>query len=152
MITCHSIIDCAGHLIDKSDDISFRSGKRKRNRCKLYQITHLCSQTNITMRSKILGQYQMEHRQIYPAAGYVEHCPLEILKNTLTCIAKALSVYEESCPGGKLMISSIGLTNQRETTIGTQHSRSSHALSLPHHLNSLEPIYWSAISQRHRVE
>ena len=33
---------------------------------------------------------QMEHRQIYPQPGWVEHDPLEIWRNTQTVVAEAL--------------------------------------------------------------
>ena len=33
---------------------------------------------------------QMEHRQIYPQPGWVEHDPLEIWRNTQSVIAEAL--------------------------------------------------------------
>ena len=56
---------------------------------------------------------QMEHRQIYPQPGWVEHDPLEIWRNTQTVIAEALR-------GADLThrdLAAIGITNQRETTL-----------------------------------
>lgn len=56
---------------------------------------------------------QREHRQFYPAAGWVEHDPAEIWRNQL-------SVAEEALAGARLSardISGLGITNQRETTI-----------------------------------
>src|SRR5262249_18017689 len=56
---------------------------------------------------------QMEHRQIYPQPGVVEHDPLEIWRNTQSVIAEALRranlTYRD--------IAAIGITNQRETTL-----------------------------------
>ena len=37
-----------------------------------------------------VASHQMEHKQIFPQAGFVEHDPLEILKNTnchIPCIS-----------------------------------------------------------------
>ena len=56
---------------------------------------------------------QMEHRQIYPQPGWVEHDPLEIWRNTQAVIAEALR-------GADLThrdLAAIGITNQRETTL-----------------------------------
>src|SRR3954467_13493610 len=56
---------------------------------------------------------QMEHRQIYPQPGWVEHDPLEIWHNTQTVIAEALG-------GAGLTprdLAGVGITNQRETTL-----------------------------------
>ncbi|MET0499005.1 MAG: glycerol kinase GlpK, partial [Steroidobacteraceae bacterium] len=56
---------------------------------------------------------QREHEQIYPRPGWVEHSPMEILRNTQDVIAQALTT------GGLAAkdIVSIGITNQRETTV-----------------------------------
>ena len=56
---------------------------------------------------------QMEHRQILPRAGWVEHDPLEILENARIVTEKALA------RAGLLPsdLHAIGLTNQRETTV-----------------------------------
>jgi glycerol kinase len=56
---------------------------------------------------------QMEHRQIYPQPGWVEHDPMEIWRNTQTVIAEALR-------GANLTardLAAVGITNQRETTL-----------------------------------
>jgi len=62
---------------------------------------------------EVLGVAQKEFRQIYPKPGWVEHNPTEILE---TQIAVAKEVIENARiePGE---IDSIGITNQRETTI-----------------------------------
>lgn len=55
----------------------------------------------------------MEHEQICPNPGWVEHNPEEIWKNTVICITQALEK-------GKLRasdLSAVGITNQRETTV-----------------------------------
>ncbi len=53
------------------------------------------------------------HRQIYPHAGWVEHDPHEIFENCVSAIAQ---VVEESGVD-KHEISSLALTNQRETAV-----------------------------------
>ncbi len=60
-----------------------------------------------------ITQDQNEHRQIFPQAGYVEHDPLEILRNTLAVFENALSKAGVS----QADIHAIGITNQRETTV-----------------------------------
>lgn len=54
-----------------------------------------------------------EHRQIYPQAGWVEHDPEEIWRNTLAVISEALS-QAGLHPG---QVAAIGVTNQRETSV-----------------------------------
>jgi len=56
---------------------------------------------------------QMEHKQIYPQAGWVEHDPMEIWARTQDVIKGALK------KGGVKAtdIAAVGVTNQRETTI-----------------------------------
>ena len=56
---------------------------------------------------------QLEHRQIYPQPGWVEHDPLEIWQNTELIIREALQVAGASAKD----IAAIGITNQRETTL-----------------------------------
>lgn len=56
---------------------------------------------------------QLEHEQIFPQAGWVEHNPVEIWNNTRTVIAEALATGGL----GKDDLAAIGITNQRETTV-----------------------------------
>ncbi|WP_262027473.1 glycerol kinase GlpK [Microvirga sp. Mcv34] len=61
----------------------------------------------------IVSVGQKEHEQIYPAAGHVEHDPLEIWRNTQEVIRQALDKK-----GLKPRdLAAIGITNQRETTL-----------------------------------
>ncbi len=61
----------------------------------------------------IAGVDQMEHEQIFPKPGWVEHDPVEIWNNTCTVIKGALE--KSNITGDK--IAAIGITNQRETTV-----------------------------------
>jgi glycerol kinase len=56
---------------------------------------------------------QMEHRQIFPQPGWVEHDPAEVLTNTDRVIEEALR------KGGlsRSDLTTVGITNQRETTL-----------------------------------
>ncbi|MDR0365639.1 MAG: glycerol kinase GlpK, partial [Bifidobacteriaceae bacterium] len=56
---------------------------------------------------------QMEHRQIYPQPGWVEHDPIEIWDNTRQVVAVALAKAQLD----EQSIAAVGLTNQRETTV-----------------------------------
>jgi glycerol kinase len=56
---------------------------------------------------------QMEHRQIYPHPGWVEHDPLEIWRNTQMVVADALG----SAGLHRHDLAAVGITNQRETTL-----------------------------------
>jgi glycerol kinase len=64
-------------------------------------------------QGEIVSSDQKEHEQIYPKAGWVEHDPAEIWRNTQTVIRGALAKKGLS-PAD---IVSVGVTNQRETTI-----------------------------------
>ena len=62
---------------------------------------------------KVVGQHQLEHRQIMPHAGWVEHDASEIWDKTQEVISGALK--QANILGSDL--SAIGITNQRETTV-----------------------------------
>ena len=62
---------------------------------------------------RIVSKAQFEFEQIYPKSGWVEHDPYEILDSQLRSLSVALT-------NGKIKpeeIATIGITNQRETTI-----------------------------------
>ena len=61
---------------------------------------------------EIVSMHQLEHRQIYPKPGWVEHDPVEIRDKTFEVIKTAL---KKACIDSE-ELSGIGITNQRETT------------------------------------
>ena len=61
----------------------------------------------------IVGMAQQELKQIYPAAGWVEHDPTDIAGSAVGVIAEAL--IRANIVIGDL--AAIGITNQRETTV-----------------------------------
>ena len=61
----------------------------------------------------IVSSGQMEHEQIFPQAGWVEHDPAEIWNNTREVIASALSKANLT----RHDIAAVGITNQRETAV-----------------------------------
>jgi glycerol kinase len=61
----------------------------------------------------IVTESQIEHEQIYPRPGWVEHDPVEVWRNTQTVVAAALRNGGLK-PGD---LAAIGITNQRETTV-----------------------------------
>lgn len=62
---------------------------------------------------KVVGQHQLEHRQILPQAGWVEHDASEIWNRCKEVIIGALK--QADILGSDL--AAIGITNQRETTV-----------------------------------
>ncbi|QHO70163.1 glycerol kinase GlpK [Marisediminicola antarctica] len=61
----------------------------------------------------IVATGQLEHEQIFPKAGWVEHDPMEIWNNTREVIGQALSKANLT----RHDIASVGITNQRETAV-----------------------------------
>ena len=64
-------------------------------------------------KNNIVSSAQLEHRQIFPKPGWVEHNPEEIWANTDKVIRGALE--KAGLRGDEL--SAVGITNQRETII-----------------------------------
>ena len=61
----------------------------------------------------VVASAQLEHRQILPRAGWVEHDPLEIWSNVREVVSIALSRADLTHES----IEAVGITNQRETTV-----------------------------------
>jgi glycerol kinase len=62
---------------------------------------------------QVVGVDQMEHEQIYPKAGWVEHDPMEIWARTQDVVKGGLKKAGVNAND----IAAVGVTNQRETTI-----------------------------------
>jgi len=62
---------------------------------------------------KEVAKHQLEHEQILPQAGWVEHNPTEIWERTSAVIQSALQ--KANLHAGDL--AAVGVTNQRETTV-----------------------------------
>lgn len=62
---------------------------------------------------RVRSSHQIEHRQIFPKAGWVEHDPEEIWRNTREVVAGALARGDINSS----QIAACGITNQRETTV-----------------------------------
>jgi glycerol kinase len=60
-----------------------------------------------------VGRHQLEHEQIMPQAGWVEHNPVEIWERTSSVLQTAL--VKTGLKASDLV--ALGLTNQRETTV-----------------------------------
>jgi glycerol kinase len=60
-----------------------------------------------------VGRHQLEHEQILPRAGWVEHNPIEIWERTGSVLMSALNATNLSSKD----IVALGITNQRETTL-----------------------------------
>jgi glycerol kinase len=61
----------------------------------------------------VIALDQLEHQQIYPQPGWVEHDPIEIWQRTQSVIKSALQQANLSARD----LAAIGITNQRETTV-----------------------------------
>ena len=61
----------------------------------------------------VVSTGQLEHEQIFPRLGWVEHDPTEIWNNTREVIGQALSKANVT----RHDIAAVGITNQRETTV-----------------------------------
>ena len=62
---------------------------------------------------EVVAVDQVEHEQIFPRAGWVEHDPLEIWTNTRDVIGGALAKANLNSKN----IAAVGITNQRETAV-----------------------------------
>jgi glycerol kinase len=60
-----------------------------------------------------VGRHQLEHEQVLPRAGWVEHDPVEIWERTQTVIASTLARLRLQPTD----LAALGITNQRETTV-----------------------------------
>jgi glycerol kinase len=64
-------------------------------------------------RGNVVGRHQIEHQQILPRPGWVEHDPAEIWERTSTVIQRVLADLKLDISD----LAAIGVTNQRETTV-----------------------------------
>lgn len=62
---------------------------------------------------EVVAVHQLEHEQIYPQPGWVEHDPMEIWDRTVDVIKGAME--RAGATAGD--IAAVGITNQRETTL-----------------------------------
>ncbi len=60
-----------------------------------------------------VGKHQLEHSQILPQAGWVEHNPVEIWERTSSVIRTALNANNLQASD----LAALGITNQRETAV-----------------------------------
>jgi glycerol kinase len=62
---------------------------------------------------RVCGYHYLEHHQILPRPGWVEHDPLEIWANTVAAVRGALG----GAGIGSTQLAAVGIANQRETTL-----------------------------------
>lgn len=86
-------------------------------------------------KGSIVSTGQMEHEQIFPKAGWVEHDPKEIWNNTREVIGSALSKANLT----RHEIAAVGITNQRETAVVWDR-------------NTGEPVYNAIVWQDTRTQ
>jgi glycerol kinase len=60
-----------------------------------------------------VGRHQLEHEQVLPQAGWVEHNPVEIWERTETVVRTTMNKLGLSAGD----LAAVGVTNQRETTV-----------------------------------
>ena len=86
----------------------------------------------------IASQKQAEFAQHYPANGWVEHSPQDILKTSLETATNA--VQQAEAQGARVV--SIGITNQRETVVIWDRDVIDNGLKSPDALSSM-PIFFN---------
>jgi len=86
-------------------------------------------------KGSIVSVGKMEHEQIFPKAGWVEHDPKEIWNNTREVIGSALSKANLT----RHSIAAVGITNQRETAVVWDR-------------NTGEPVYNAIVWQDTRTQ
>jgi len=64
-------------------------------------------------QGNIVSSHQLEHRQIYPRPGWVEHDPMEIRDR----VNNVIKVGLQKAAINRDQLSGIGITNQRETSV-----------------------------------
>ena len=62
---------------------------------------------------RIVASHQLEHRQITPRPGWVEHDPDEIVERVRTCVRVAL----REAGADARALAAVGISDQRETTV-----------------------------------
>lgn len=67
----------------------------------------------INKKGSIISNFSMEHKQIYPNPGWLEHDPIEIYNNCLKLIHRTLK-EQQLTPKN---IAFLSITNQRETAV-----------------------------------
>src|SRR5689334_14267874 len=60
-----------------------------------------------------VAKHQLEHEQILPRAGWVEHDPVEIWERTTSVVQTALNRASLAASD----LAALGITNQRETAV-----------------------------------
>ena len=63
--------------------------------------------------ARIVASGQLEHKQLFPRAGWVEHDPVEIWDNVREIVGLALTRANLTAAD----LAAVGITNQRETTV-----------------------------------
>ncbi|MEI8271692.1 MAG: glycerol kinase GlpK [Paludibacter sp.] len=64
-------------------------------------------------KTTLIGRVSIDHKQYYPQPGWVEHDPVEIIENTYNALRQLISTVDVDHRD----ISSIAITNQRETVV-----------------------------------
>ena len=59
--------------------------------------------------------HQVSLTQVYPQVGWIEQDPIEIWNTVKTCMTESITKLSSYCPAFDII--TIGITNQRETTI-----------------------------------
>jgi glycerol kinase len=67
----------------------------------------------VDQAGRVVAKHQVEHQQIFPRPGWVEHDPMEIWRRTIEVIDSAMGTAGVT-PSD---LAAVGITNQRETTI-----------------------------------
>src|SRR6266536_2346237 len=83
-----------------------------------------------------VARHQLEHKQILPQSGWVEHDPVEIYQRTCDVIEHTLAQANLTAED----LAAIGITNQRETTVVWQDTRTDRIMHKLEHEGAGETI------------
>lgn len=67
-------------------------------------------------RGEVVASHQIEFENLYPESGWHEHDPMELLSSVEACVEKAMQKFFSRGHSAS-DIRSVGITNQRETTV-----------------------------------
>lgn len=91
---------------------------------------------------RLVVGHQLEHKQITPQPGWLEHDPQEIFDNTCRCMVEAIQKLK-ALDSEFVQLAAVGITNQRETTVAWDRTTKNVLCNA---------IVWSDVRTSHMVQ